>query len=266
MPAPELTFERRGSGPPLLLLHGIGCNLRIWDPVRPLLEGQFDVIAFDLPGHGGSPVPPPELASPHALALAVAVGLDRLGIETVHIAGNSLGGWISLELAKMGRARSVTAFSPAGLWRGRTPTYNIVTFRAFRVLACRLWSVFAHLAGNRITRTLFFSQFFGRPWLIPRAAAIEISNTFADAPGFDLILEASIPECFNEGQAIDVPISIAWGSRDVLLLPWQSRFRDELPAHTRWSTLKGCGHVPTYDDPRAVARLIFDNFGMAKQR
>ena len=134
MSSPEHRFERRGEGPPLLLMHGLGSSLRIWDPVRPLLEKRMDVIALDLPGHGGSPAPLPQASSPKALTLTVAAFLDRLGIQTAHLAGDSLGGWLALELAKIGRARSVTALSWAGLWRRRTPTYNVITFYTYRAI------------------------------------------------------------------------------------------------------------------------------------
>jgi pimeloyl-ACP methyl ester carboxylesterase len=252
----EFRFERRGEGPPLLLMHGLGSSLRIWDPVRPLLESRMDVIALDLPGHGGSPAPLPQASSSGALALTIAGFLDQLGIQTVHVAGNSLGGWLALELAKTGRARSVTALSPAGLWRRRAPTYNVITFSAYRAITRRLKSALPHLLSNPITRTILLWQFFGRPWALPPAAAMEVSNAFADASGFDAIFSATSQECFHGGSAIDVPVSIAWGARDVLLLPWQSRLRDDLPSCTRWLTLRGCGHVPTFDDPQAVADVV----------
>ena len=256
MSSPELRFERRGRGPPLLLLHGLGSSLRIWDPVRPLLEARMDVIALDLPGHGGSPAPLPQASSPRALALAVAAFLDQLGIQTAHLAGSSLGGWLALDLAKIGRARSVTALSPAGLWRRRAPTYNVITFYTYRAIAQRLKFALPYLASNPVTRTILLWQFFGRPWAMPPAVAMEVSNAFANASGFDAILSATLQERFQDGSAIDVPVSVAWGGRDVLLLPWLSRFRDELPSYTRWMTLRGCGHVPTFDDPQAVANVI----------
>jgi len=256
MSSPSLRFEQRGDGPPLLLMHGLGSSLRVWDPVRPLLEAHMDVIAIDLPGHGGSPLPPSSNASkPGALALTIAAFLDRLGIPTAHLAGNSLGGWLALELAKIGRARSVTALSPAGLWR-RTPTYHAITFHAYRALAHRLKSTLPYLAGNPVTRTILLWQFFGRPWALSPTAAMEAASALTNAPGFDAIFAAVSRERFRDGNTIDVPVSIAWGGRDVFLLPWQARRRDELPPGTRWTTLRRCGHVPTFDDPQAVADII----------
>ena len=56
---------------------------------------------------------------------------------------------------------------------------------------------------------------------------------------------------------IDVPVTVAFGERE-RLIPKSGRLRDELPAHTRWIELGGCGHVPTWDDPALVARTILE--------
>src|SRR6516162_11880095 len=111
----NLNYHRAGSGPPLVLIHGIGSRWQVWDPVLPLLEAHREVIALDLPGFGDSPMPapgtPPGVAS---LTRLVSEFLDGLGLDRPHVAGNSLGGWVSLELAKQGRVRTATGLSPAG--------------------------------------------------------------------------------------------------------------------------------------------------------
>src|SRR5687768_11005499 len=86
----------------------------------PLLERKFDVLAVDLPGFGYSPpLPPGTESTPEALADAVQAAMDEVGFERAHIAGNSLGGWIALELARRGRALTVVSISPAGLQHAR---------------------------------------------------------------------------------------------------------------------------------------------------
>ena len=113
-----LAFTRSGTGAPLVLLHGIGLSRHSWDPVIPALAGHFDVIAVDLPGFGDSgPMPPQVEPLPAALAAAVAGLLDELGITAPHVAGNSLGGWVALELAAIHPVASLAFLSPAGLWR-----------------------------------------------------------------------------------------------------------------------------------------------------
>src|SRR4051812_5057883 len=110
----KLAFSRTGGGEPLVLLHGLGSFRQAWDPVVPALSAVADVVAVDLPGFGASPplsdgVEP----SPAALALAVAQLLDELGLDTPHVAGNSLGGWVALELAAVRPVASLTLLAPA---------------------------------------------------------------------------------------------------------------------------------------------------------
>ena len=113
-----LAFTRLGSGPPLVLLHALGSSRRVWEPVIPALSEHFDVVAVDLPGFGDSaPLPPETEPSSEVLASTVAGLLDDLGTGSAHVVGNSLGGWVALELAELRQAASVTLLSPAGLWR-----------------------------------------------------------------------------------------------------------------------------------------------------
>ena len=94
MSSVDLNYRRRGSGEPLLLIHGTGSNLRAWQPVFDLLASRRDVIAVDLPGHGDSPLAPPGIP-PTAAGFARLISAflsEELGIESPHIAGNSMGG------------------------------------------------------------------------------------------------------------------------------------------------------------------------------
>src|SRR5436190_7683943 len=107
---------RAGHGEPLVLVHGFTATWRCWLPVLPYLVPRFEVIAPTLHGHDGGPVPP---HAAHSLSEAtdhLEQVLDELGVDTAHFAGNSMGGALSLELAKRGRARSVVAISPGGGW------------------------------------------------------------------------------------------------------------------------------------------------------
>src|ERR1700738_3302891 len=115
----ELTpVHHGGTGSPLLLLHGIGAIWRAWSPVLPYLEPYHEVIVPTLHGHAGGPALDSEVVpSVEALVDGIEAELDRMGLEKVHIAGNSLGGWIGIELARRGRAQSLVLLSPAGSWR-----------------------------------------------------------------------------------------------------------------------------------------------------
>ena len=159
----SLAYTRSGTGTPLVLLHGLGSSRRAWDPVVPLLTGRFDVIAVDLPGFGDSaPLPGPAEPDPASLAREVAGLLDQLGLATAHLAGNSLGGWVALELAALRPAASVTLLSPAGLWAGNTPWYDRVSLRTSRWLARQAGPVLSRLVRFRLGRALILGQTHGR--------------------------------------------------------------------------------------------------------
>ena len=121
----------------------------------PLLERSFDVLAVDMPGFGhSSPLRERVESTPEALADAVEAAMDDAGFDTAHLAGNSLGGWVSLELARRGRARTVTAISPAGLAMGREGAWGRGILRAMRRLAQSAPAPEAILR-NPVGRTLF---------------------------------------------------------------------------------------------------------------
>src|SRR3954463_13954267 len=108
--------HRGGSGPPLVLLHGFTDTWRTWELVLERLERHHDVLAPTLPGHAGGPRLDGGPVRESLLADAVERSMDEAGFETAHIAGNSMGGYVALQLAARGRARSVVALSPAGGW------------------------------------------------------------------------------------------------------------------------------------------------------
>jgi pimeloyl-ACP methyl ester carboxylesterase len=80
-------------------------------------------------------------------------------------------------------------------------------------------------------------------------------KALAHASGFHPALVAAHMSRFEGGRAIEVPVTIVFGQRD-RVVPVSARRRDELPAHTRWYEPPGLGHVPMWDDPELVARII----------
>src|SRR5215216_4243972 len=162
--SPQLDQHRGGSGAPLVLIHGIGHTWRGWKPMLPALEREFDVLAPDLPGHGYSPPFPADVDStPEALADVVEAAMDAAGFETAHITGNSLGGWITLELARRGRARTAIALSPAGLAVGREGDWGRGVLLGLRWVARNAPAPEA-LLRNPVGRTLFAGPTLGKPW------------------------------------------------------------------------------------------------------
>jgi len=256
-PVSSLAYTRSGSGEPLVLLHGLGSSRQSWNPVIALLDESFDVIAIDLPGFGDSAALSPE-AEPHPVAIAavVAMTLSRLDVERPHVVGNSLGGWVALELAALRPVSSITLLSPAGLWRERTPRYNRISLTTVRALARSGRPILRGLVGNRVARWVIFRQFVGRPMRMSPAQARQAINDLATAPGFRCTLRATLRRAYVRGAPIDVPVSVSFGTRDLVLLPHQSRHLDQLPSQSRVVPLAGTGHVPMTDDPLAVASLI----------
>ncbi len=255
----RLHYEVHGGGDPLLLIHGAGANLRVWDQVLSSLAAKRTVICVDLPGFGLSPpMPAGTPPTPAGYARVLAGFLRDLGHDPAHVAGNSLGGWTALEMAKLGAARSVVALSPGGLYARRTPLYVALSLRGTRLLSRLLDPLLPVLLSRPLGRKVLMGQTFGRPERVPPDAAVEAARAFACSPGFDEHLEATIPQRFVGGRSIAVPVTVAFGERDRLLLRRQSRHREELPPHAQWIELPGCGHVPTYDAPDLVASVLLE--------
>ena len=230
-----------------MLLHGIGLNLRTWLPVLPALERIHDVVALDLPGFAGSPPLPDGIASTvPALADAVERVIDDLGLDSPHLAGNSLGGWIALELARRGRARSVVALSPAGMWTEREIAY------ARRNLDLQRMGARLLAAGRVLTRTaagrtaLMWAQM--RPAVACRARRGRLPDPgVATAPGWRS--STGRPGAGRRGEQVRCPVLIAWGTLDTVLLARQGpRFVRRIP-NAELRPLPGLGHVPMSDDP-----------------
>ena len=258
---PPLAVTRSGTGPPLVLLHGLGASRRSWDPVLPALASRFDVIAVDLPGFGDS-APLNQQAgdeqsevSPAELAQSVADLLDGLGISLPHLAGNSLGGWVELELAELRPVASVTLLSPAGLWRRNTPLYDRISLRASRWLAQHAAGTLSRLVRYRLGRVLVLGQTHGRPMRMTAGYARAAVESLGRCPGFEAALAGTARRRYLATTPITAPVTVAFGSRD-LLLRRAARRVDQLPPQTQTATLPGCGHVPMSDDPDAVAALI----------
>jgi pimeloyl-ACP methyl ester carboxylesterase len=253
-----IAVERHGTGEPLLLVHGTGGSRSHWTPLLDLLTEQREVLLVDLPGHGESDPPPAGVPhTPIAYAELLAELLDEIGIQSAHAAGNSAGGWAALELAKLGRARSVVAIAPAGLWRKHDPwrcSFQLWSqYRLGRMFA----RVTPALMRSNLGRTILLRGTMAKPRQMPPEAAIEMAATYARTPTFGAHLAATRRARFRDGHDIGVPVTIAWGDKE-RLIPAKARLRDELPEHTRFVTLPGCGHTPMWDDPDLVARTILE--------
>jgi pimeloyl-ACP methyl ester carboxylesterase len=262
---PPLAVTRSGTGVPLVLLHGLGSSRRSWDPVLPVLAARFDVIAIDLPGFGDS-APLDGLAEipPARLAESVADLLDDLGVTAPHLAGNSLGGWVALELAARRPVASLTLLSPAGLWRRDAPRYSRISLQVSRWLARHATAPLSRLVSYRLGRVLVLGQTHGRPMRLTAGYARAAIETLGRCPGFEAALAGTARRRYLATTPVAGPVTVAFGSRD-LLLRRGSRRLDQLPPNPRAEALPGCGHVPMADDPAAVAALITRTTARATQ-
>ncbi|MEU9336368.1 alpha/beta fold hydrolase [Streptomyces sp. NPDC048290] len=254
-----VSYVRVGAGEPLLLLHGIGHHRQAWDPVLDILATERDVIVMDLPGFGASPALPDGL--PHDLpttnavlgALCATLGLDR-----PHVAGNSLGGLLALEMGREKLVRSVTALSPAGFWSQAERRYAFTVLRTMRHTARRLPPpVVERMARTAAGRAALTSTIYAHPARRSPDAVVAETRALAEAPGFAETLRAGTDVRFTD-DVTGVPVTVAWGSRDRLLLRRQGVRAKRIIPHARLVRLPGCGHVPMHDDPALVARVILD--------
>jgi pimeloyl-ACP methyl ester carboxylesterase len=252
-----LHHVREGHGPPLVLLAGIGSSTAAWRPVVPRLAREREVWRVDLPGFGRSAVFP--AGAPHgvdALAAAAATFIAEAGLERPHVAGNSLGGAVALELGRRDLVASVTALSPAGFATWPAQQFASGSLRLTYLLGSRLRPIAPRVVTRSRLRRLLYAQMFARPERLAPGDAYADLVTMLDGKGFHDTLGALHRHRF-EGE-VGVPVTIAWGTRDALLLPTQARCARRLLPKARHVWLRGCGHVPMSDDPEQVVRMVLE--------
>lgn len=254
----SLNFHREGSGPPLVLLHGIGHHWQAWRPVIDGLAPDYDVIAADSPGFGRS-APLPDGVAPTVPAYVDAFTrfFAELGLHRPHVAGNSMGGAIALELVRRQAVASATALSPAGFWTDAERRYAQASLRALTSLPPMLHPAVVALARTRPGRVALFAQLFGRPARLPADEAVSTLRDAWAAPAFAGALAAFADyHVAPLAEPNGIPVTVAWGRHDRLLLYGRQapRARARLP-WARHVTI-GAGHVPFFDDSAAVAEVI----------
>ena len=247
-----VSIERVGSGEPLLLIHGTGGTRFHWTPVVGPLAEQRELLLVDLPGHGESD--PPPVGVPHTpigYAAILADTLDELGTPLPDVAGNSVGGWTALELAKLDAPARSSRSDPPGSGptgtRGSAPSSSGPSTSWVALFA----RITPRVMRSDLGRTLAMGGTVAQPKSMPAEAAIEIASAYAKTPTFDAHFAETRKTRFRDGREIDVPVTIAWGDEE-RLLPAKARRENELPPHTRTVTLPRCGHIAMWDEPELV--------------
>ena len=254
---------RGGAGEPLVLIHGFSNSWHVWKPVLPPLTERYDVLAATLAGHHeGVPLEEGIEATVDALADVIERQMDAEGFETAHLVGNSLGGWLALELARRGRARSVVALAPAGGWKQGSKAER--RLRRLFTLGYRIVTLVDPHAERivrrpRLRRLLLGSACAHPERVSPEDAVRRIRAMVGCTIYWDFIAMArrdGPPAWLSEVQA---PVLLAWPERDRIIPAkrYSALFVEQLP-NVEYRELPGVGHVPMSDDPELVVDTIVE--------
>jgi pimeloyl-ACP methyl ester carboxylesterase len=262
--------HRGGQGTPLVLLHGINCSWRVWRPVLAELEAAHEVLAPTLPGHRGGP----SLGDGQAVSLArLADGVERIldeaGIETAHLTGNSLGGWLAVELGRRGRARSVVALSPAGAWlhpRDQRRVIRLLSAGRATLAHGDAWDLPGLIRRPRFRR-LAMRAVMEHGDRMPAGEALGFVEDVVGCSAFPGFMDW-VRTAQQIGPAADAqryPVLVAWAEHD-RTLPFRrygAPYLKALPEATH-VTLPGVGHLPMFDDSALVAQTILNYTNQAE--
>lgn len=215
----DMVFERRGSGPPVVLLRHAGMAGGVWEPVIGLLAAEREVLTAAVPAGDLD-------ATTTALALALA------GLGRPHIAGWGFGGLIALEAAERGVVSSATAIAPTGFDAPGVPRAGALLLAAARRCASLPGLLLEHLIAPPVTGSLPYRADFGGPRPRPD-----------DGSAFT-------------GDLADVPVTLAWGTVPGGGSTSAARCARAMLPHVTHLRLPGCGRVPMADAPRMVAEVI----------
>lgn len=256
-----LNHVRRGTGSPLLLVHGLGAGWQSWTPILDELARHREVIAIDLPGFGETP-PLPGDVSIATLADSVADFIREQGLEGVSTVGQSMGGRIVLELARRGVGGDSVALDPGGFWSPRERAVFAATLRPSIVLVRALRGVLPALLGNPVGRTVLLAQLSARPWVLSRETVLPDVRGLADSPSVGAAMNALTKGPLQQGApAGTVPgrVTIGWGRRDLVTVPKQADRATHLFPDASLHWFERCGHFPQWDVPHEATRLILDS-------
>jgi pimeloyl-ACP methyl ester carboxylesterase len=253
-----VAYTRQGSGPPLLLIHGLGGVGKYWDPLLESFAAEHDVIVVDLPGFGGSPPLPGAVVTAEALASALAGLLDDLELEAVHVVGHSLGGYVAFELAAQGRAQSVVGLAPAGLWSNQEQAAR----SRYRLRATHYAAALTRPVVRPFVHLITGLPFAPLPRGLTGETARALYDSYSSSPGFEPALRGATTVPFRRADRLTVPVTVVFGIDDAVIVR-SDRSRDRLPSHTRWIELSGAGHNVPWERPGDILRAVTETIGGA---
>jgi pimeloyl-ACP methyl ester carboxylesterase len=258
---PQFTDSYRGGeGPPLVALHGFTDTWRSWELVMPALERRHEVFAPTLKGHAGGPPMVGEFTD-HTFADDIERRMDEAGIERAHIVGNSLGGFVSLQLASRGRAESVVALAPAGGNMAGDPgfaetiAYFVQMLDLAEAAAPNAEAIMATPEGRRLATQAITTNYEHIP---AELLVHQLLGVAACTSARSLVEYGKTTSWELDAERIDCPVRIVWGTNDQILR-WPNaarRYREQLLPHADWVELDGIGHCPQLDVPPETTDLI----------
>lgn len=260
----RVRYAEVGSGPPLVLIHGILVSHKEWLPVLPILAKKYRCIVLDLPGFGGSEKPPKGRYpyTREAFAETVADVLSALGVTKAHVCGHSMGGSVALAFAA-DRSELVdklcvidSACYPFDVpLKGRIPLLPVLGPLVFK-----------KLYGRNLMRAYFRDEVWsGRPGLDVRRVD-EYFDDFDPPDARDAAYEAlkSTVDLASLGPKIArirKPTLVIWGDDDRLFpITIAERLVRAIPG-ARLEVIANSGHAPNEQHPEATAKLLCDFFG-----
>lgn len=248
------TGREPGTAPTLLLVHGVGASRLVWAPVLPALAQRYDVLVVDLPGHGASaPLAPDADARCRALARHLAAALVELEVARPHVVGNSLGGWVALELAADHAVSSLTALAPAGL--RLVPAEPNPVLHLNRRLAQATGRLADPLLGWGFVRRIVMASGSVDPAALHPDLARGTVRALRECTAYERMLAATARTRFDRKGEITAPTTVVFGDRD-RILPRPNQHRELAPGGARWEVLPRCGHAPMWDAVSATVALV----------
>ena len=259
MPVVTHLFTEDKNRPALVLIHGLGSAGNIWKSLIDKLTPHFSVIAVDLPGHGVAEIHEGEEVDPISLAKAIVEEVTKShNISEMHVAGNSLGGWIALEMGAVAptQVKSITALAPAGLWH-QVPTSKLPpSFFDARILS-KISQHFMKLAYNLPPLKAIGYKKITHLWRdlnfeACRDSVIAMANSKGYMPLWRGLrgrkFESSVPE--------NVQVSIIFGDYDLTLPEEIAQEKSVAPHHAHWVVVDNCAHVIMWNYPDLTVDFI----------
>jgi pimeloyl-ACP methyl ester carboxylesterase len=257
-----VAFRTAGTGPALLLIHGIAGTNAVWDEVYGPLTADHTVIAPDLPGHGASGAPAGDY-SLGAMAATVRDLLIALGHDRATVVGHSLGGGVAMQFSYLfpEYCERLVLISSGGLGRSVNPALRMAALPGAELVTAQLGR--AVRLGARAAGAL---PSFGRT---PGRVATELVRSvggLADddtRAAFHATLRAVVGP---DGQRVfagdrlylaeEMPTLIIWGERDPIIPVGHGRRGHAAMPGSQFVVLEQAGHFPPLEDPRGVVDAI----------